>query len=66
MHQFVIKSWKSVDGRLYTSWVVKSSFGLQNDVYSEWKKSTNDNEKPSSECYRPFIVVIFFPFKNVC
>lgn len=30
------------------------------------KQSTNDNEKPSSECYRPFIVVIFFSFKNVC
>lgn len=29
------------------------------------KKSTNDNEKPSSECYRPFIVVIFFIFKKV-
>lgn len=29
------------------------------------KNSTNDNEKPSSICFRPLIVMLFFNFKNV-
>lgn len=33
-------------------------------VYWEWKKSSDNNEKPSIVYYRPFMVVLFFIFKN--
>lgn len=37
-----------------------------NIYYKKKKKnSTNDNEKPSSICFRPLIVMLFFNFKNV-
>ena len=29
------------------------------------KNSTDDNEKPTIVCYRPFIVMLFFIFKKV-
>lgn len=33
-------------------------------VYLEWKKPTYVNEKPSTVCYKPLSVVLFFNLKK--
>lgn len=39
---------------------------LKDGVYSEWiKKSTDDNEKPSTVCYVLLIAVLFFTFNDL-